>query len=148
MPRDMAAEYRQCIYDIWIASKFARTFADDLMGVMFDHGFLIDNVTVSYSWDEHIIWKGTCYDADLSDYVFNATWTMNMTKFSASDVHYYELTDLDIEPKGVWQCQKSTSTIVSDDSKEHSVGANKKKSSPSTKTKDGQTPHRPSLRWV
>lgn len=99
MPSEEEA-YRQCVYDLWIVRAFAKTFANDLMKVLFDNGFLIDNVTLSASDDEHITWSGRCYDVDLTDYKFKATWTFNLEKFTGpnSQVHYYELSDLDIEP--------------------------------------------------
>lgn len=90
-------EYRLCVYNIWVVSKFPRTFADDLMPVMMENGFLIDNVTASYGGDGTIAWVGSCYDVALASYKFKAVWTLNMEKFSASDLHYYELTDLEIE---------------------------------------------------
>lgn len=92
------AAYRWQVYNIWVASKFARTFADDLINVLLDNGFLVDNVTVSYSDCDQIRWIGRCYDESLTDYKFDAVWTVNMEKFTASDVHYYDLTCLDIEP--------------------------------------------------
>lgn len=87
-------EYAQQVYKIWIVSCFARTFARDLMNAMLEAGFLIDNVVASLSDADAIIWRGTCVDADLSVYAFVATWTLNMQKFTASDVHYYDLTDV------------------------------------------------------
>lgn len=90
-------EYCWCVYNIWVVSKFPHTFADDLMNVMMENGFLVDNVTTSYGGDGVITWAGSCYDETLASYKFKAVWTLNMEKFSASDIHYYELTDLEIE---------------------------------------------------
>jgi hypothetical protein len=92
-------EYRHSVRSIWIVQHFAMTFSNELIKLLMDNGFLIDNITVSYSDCDNIQWVGTCYDEDLVDYKFVATWTANMEKFVASDVHYYDITDLEIEPK-------------------------------------------------
>lgn len=94
-------EYVQCVLSLWIVSTFPRTYAQDLIPVMMEAGFLIDKVVLSYSSDTWVQWIGSCYDESTDLYKFTATWTLNKDKFHLSEVHYYDLTDLCIEPLDV-----------------------------------------------
>jgi hypothetical protein len=81
----------------------------ELADVLYEEGFLIDKV-VSQIHDTNedkrpetasSTWVGFCFDEDNHDYAFTAVWHLNMDKFlrNRECQHYYELTDLDIEPK-------------------------------------------------
>jgi hypothetical protein len=90
-------EYIKFVKSIWIASTFPHTYVDDLLPVLTDAGFIVDSITIAYSGYPEIKWIGTCYDEDMIMYKFTATWTHNDELFLKAVLHYYELTDLDIE---------------------------------------------------
>lgn len=95
------SEYIEFVRNIWVAKCFANTYADELISAMYDAGFIIDSIYSSFSSSVYIHWYGKCYDDNMVNYKFTATWIFNTEKFTPmSDKHYFELTDLDIEPLG------------------------------------------------
>lgn len=94
---DELLDYIKFVKGIWIVSKFPPSYAEDLIPALTEAGFIIDNITTAYGGSETNQWVGTCYDSDMIMYKFTATWTLNMELFCKSVLHYYELTDLDIE---------------------------------------------------
>lgn len=90
-------EYIRYVRGLWLVDQFPHTYADDLMPVMLEAGFIIDAVKSSLSNDNVVVWIGTCYDEDLVTYGFTATWEFNRTLFHKSVPHFFELADLAIE---------------------------------------------------
>lgn len=99
MPKNndnLVQEYLDYVLGLWIVSKFPPTFAQDLLPIMTEAGFLIDKVISSVS-GECVQWFGQCYDENQVMYRFEAKWMIDMELFSKSERHYYVLTDLNIE---------------------------------------------------
>lgn len=86
----------------------------ELAAALYEEGFLIDTViSMDHCTNEPIypdnvrkeepssVWTGFCYDESNVDYAFSAIWHLNQDKFLRSweHTHYYELTDVAIEPK-------------------------------------------------
>lgn len=92
------ADYVEFVRKLWVVKSFPNTFADDLIPVMMEAGFIIDTVRDSISGETCVVWSGLCFDEEMVNYKFTATWAINMDKFTQSVVHYYDLVDLCIEP--------------------------------------------------
>lgn len=106
--RNVLLESGDMEMDPWLR-RTQYVWVTELADALYAEGFLIDTVHTIYIASNEdkrpeqpsCTWKGFCFDESNRDYAFTAIWHMNLEKFlrNREFQHYYELTDLDLEPK-------------------------------------------------